>query len=51
MYAPEPPSGVGKAPTAGYGEECFGARHDGSRFSLGATEALEFVAFLVGEGA
>jgi hypothetical protein len=45
------PSGVGEALTTGDGEERFGSCHEGSRFGLGATETLEFLAFLVGEGA
>jgi hypothetical protein len=47
---PGGPSGVGKALPAGDGEKRFGSRHDGSRFSLGTTETLKVVAFLVGEG-
>jgi hypothetical protein len=49
--APSTPSGVGKALTAGHGEQRFGSRHNGSRFDLGASQAFQFVAFLLGENA
>jgi hypothetical protein len=49
--APGDPRGVGKALSVGHRKECLRACHKGSWFSLGATQVLKLMVFLVGEGA